>query len=392
MRTKSFVLLVAILATLVFVVSCSGETTVPIEKYTVVIDPQNGEKSWTVEVESGSTVPAQESPTREGYSFEGWYLEGGGTFDIESTQIKSDITIYAKWKHDTHIFNEEGICSICGGIRCGENVACSYNSDTKVLTLSGSGEMYDYIDDKWDLIEQPWFKLFNSIESLVVGEGITKIGKAAFAYFVEEETSGIKTITLPSTLKVIDDYAFAGVSASEVIIPDGTEYIGAASFLGCLNLETITIPASVIKIGEEVFDEGTALKEIIFLGTEEQWWNGLNNDSVCYYDTTFPNEGTKSIFHIIPSVNHLSSLSEYGKTLDVLEVPKTVTHLSKNAFAGSNASTVYIPEIKTIENNPLESLKEGCTVYIDMDETTWKNSFLEVDVSHLTMEFKEDQR
>ena len=78
MRTKSFVLLVAILATLVFVVSCSGETTVPIEKYTVVIDPQNGEKSWTVEVESGSTVPAQESPTREGYSFEGWYLEGGG--------------------------------------------------------------------------------------------------------------------------------------------------------------------------------------------------------------------------------------------------------------------------------------------------------------------------
>lgn len=317
---------------------------------------------------------------------------GGGTFDIESTQIKSDITIYAKWKHDTHIFNEEGICSICGGIRCGENVACSYNSDTKVLTLSGSGEMYDYIDDKWDLIEQPWFKLFNSIESLVVGEGITKIGKAAFAYFVEEETSGIKTITLPSTLKVIDDYAFAGVSASEVIIPDGTEYIGAASFLGCLNLETITIPASVIKIGEEVFDEGTALKEIIFLGTEEQWWNGLNNDSVCYYDTTFPNEGTKSIFHIIPSVNHLSSLSEYGKTLDVLEVPKTVTHLSKNAFAGSNASTVYIPEIKTIENNPLESLKEGCTVYIDMDETTWENSFPEVDVSHLTMEFKEDQR
>ena len=139
MRTKSFVLLVAILATLVFVVSCSGETTVPIEKYTVVIDPQNGEKSWTVEVESGSTVPAQESPTREGYSFEGWYLEGG-TFDIESTQIKSDITIYAKWKHDTHIFNEEGICSICGGIRCGENVACSYNSDTKVLNLSGSGE------------------------------------------------------------------------------------------------------------------------------------------------------------------------------------------------------------------------------------------------------------
>lgn len=52
----------------------------------------------TISVESGGTVELPK-PTRNGYSFEGWFtsLEGGTEVTSDSL-IDKDITLYAHWK------------------------------------------------------------------------------------------------------------------------------------------------------------------------------------------------------------------------------------------------------------------------------------------------------
>ncbi|MDR2785456.1 MAG: InlB B-repeat-containing protein [Treponema sp.] len=50
--------------------------------------------------EGDSVIPPLPSPTKSGYTYDGWYTEknGGGTQFTTSTKVTADITVYAKWK------------------------------------------------------------------------------------------------------------------------------------------------------------------------------------------------------------------------------------------------------------------------------------------------------
>lgn len=375
MKTKTLLFLFVILAIFTLVVSCNGET--PITKFTVTFNPDNGSKSWTVEVEDGATVLEPEEPSKDGHSFEGWYL-GEDAFDFAGTKVKSNIVLSAKWYHDVHSFGDDDKCSICGGIKCGDNVAFTYEEETRTLVFSGSGEMENYIDEKGNFIIQPWSSLLTTAEAVVVENGITTIGNGAFAILVDESFNftSINSVSLPDTLNTIGIYAFSFSEIIKIVIPDGTTTIGDCAFVGCEKLESITIPASINYLGEELFDEGPSMGEmtIIFLGTEEEW-EKINNDDTYFYDIFFSNEGKYGIFCITPSVNHLLCLTSHGKTLETLEVPGKVTHISKNAFGGSRAKNVYIPAtVTSIENrddgtSPFNNLETDCTVHLAAAET-----------------------
>ena len=60
--------------------------------------------------------------------------------------------------------------------------------------------------------------------------------------------------TVPASLKVIDDEAFAGIAATAVALPEDLESIGDRAFAGCAALKQIQIPAGVKHIGDGVFD------------------------------------------------------------------------------------------------------------------------------------------
>lgn len=375
MKTKTLLFLFVILAIFTLVVSCNGET--PITKFTVTFNPDNGSKSWTVEVEDGATVSEPEEPSKDGHSFEGWYL-GEDAFDFAGTKVKSNIVLSAKWYHDVHSFGDDDKCSICGGIKCGDNVAFTYEEETRTLVFSGSGEMKNYIDEKGNFTIQPWSSLLTTAEAVVVENGITTIGNGAFAILVDEgfNFTSINSVSLPDTLNTIGNYAFSFSGITEIVIPDGTTVIGDFAFGGCEKLKSITIPASIKSLGEELFDEGPSMGEmtIIFLGTEEEW-EKVNNDDTYFYDIFFSNEGKYGIFCITPSVNHLLCLTSHGRTLETLEVPGKVTHISKNAFGGSRAKNVYIPAtVTSIENrddgtSPFNNLETDCTVHLAAAKT-----------------------
>ncbi|UYZ37438.1 leucine-rich repeat protein [Clostridium beijerinckii] len=115
------------------------------------------------------------------------------------------------------------------------------------LTTSGNlkfdkstGTIVKYINDK-------------STTSLVIpseidGVQVKHIGKKAF------EDSKLESITIPSGVTSIEDFAFGGcVNLTSIIIPNGVTSIGVCAFESCNSATDITIPNSVTSIGSLAF-------------------------------------------------------------------------------------------------------------------------------------------
>ena len=83
----------------------NGKTLVPYPtvEHTVTFDPDNGDDLKIRTVDEGDTVVRPGTPTRESYSFQGWYLVTDGAmakkpFDFDNTPIMGDTTLKAKWE------------------------------------------------------------------------------------------------------------------------------------------------------------------------------------------------------------------------------------------------------------------------------------------------------
>ncbi|MBT1175946.1 InlB B-repeat-containing protein, partial [Bifidobacterium sp. LC6] len=74
------------------------------QKYTVKFNVNGGSGSVASQtVESGKTAASPSNPTRDGYTFDGWYTAktGGSRYDF-STPVKKNLTLYAHWtKNET---------------------------------------------------------------------------------------------------------------------------------------------------------------------------------------------------------------------------------------------------------------------------------------------------
>ena len=94
---------------------------------------------------------------------------------------------------------------------CGENLTWQYNGYTKMLTISGTGDMWNFTESNI-----PWKDYQRNIKTVMIADGVTGIGEYAFA--------------------------------------------------ACGNLCSITVPGSVTSIGANAFGNCEGLREIIFLG------------------------------------------------------------------------------------------------------------------------------
>lgn len=65
----------------------------------------------------------------------------------------------------------------------------------------------------------------DTVTSIVILEGVTRIGKEAF-----NDSKNLKSVKLPSTLKEIDNNAFRKCSFEEIILPDNITSIGSNAF------------------------------------------------------------------------------------------------------------------------------------------------------------------
>jgi hypothetical protein len=95
------------------------------------------------------------------------------------------------------------------------------------------------------------------IPSQIDGVAVEVIGTNAFGNKI-----GIKSVTLPNSLLSIGDYAFQNTSLSSVILPNSVTSIGSSAFMGCSFLTNINLGNSLTSIGTKAF-WGTALVNLI---------------------------------------------------------------------------------------------------------------------------------
>ena len=70
------------------------------ETHTITFKPNNGDADSTVTVETGTLIPRPALPTRDGYTFIGWYTDAECTmgWNFDTDFATSDMTLYGGWE------------------------------------------------------------------------------------------------------------------------------------------------------------------------------------------------------------------------------------------------------------------------------------------------------
>ena len=148
---------------------------------------------------------------------------------------------------------------------CGENITWEFDVTTKILTISGAGNMNDYLKNN-----RPSFESYKSqIETIIINNGVIQIGTCAFYNY-----TNLKNVTISDGVKAIGTSAFYGcTNLTNIVIPDSVTSIDSNSFASCTNLADITIPDSVTSIGYRAFnntayynDESNWESNVLYIG------------------------------------------------------------------------------------------------------------------------------
>ena len=113
-KTIIYVMAVLILSILfVFQLAACGKTPTPDDDkeqttyFTIRFNTNGGTSVKSIKIKKGEAITLPDSPTKDGYIFDGWYLDDGFVEQFNATQIISaNITVYAKWRlpNDNEIY------------------------------------------------------------------------------------------------------------------------------------------------------------------------------------------------------------------------------------------------------------------------------------------------
>ena len=264
---------------------------------------------------------------------------------------------------------------------CGDNVTYSLDTETGVLTISGTGDMYSY---------GPFYENTN-IKSVIIENGVTSIGDGVF-----QGCTSLRSVTIPDSVTSIGDDAFYGCyftsenfvnnsnvelddsskptivdtdaggfcikdnelvnmrptyAIGEITIPDSVTSISDYAFNDCTSLTSVTIPDSVTSIDDWTFSSCTSLTSIEVSGNNKNYssadgvlFNKDNSELI-----TYPAGKTDSEY-VIP--NSVISIGDYTfencTSLTSVTIPNSVTSIGDDAFYNCTSLTsVTIPDSVT---------------------------------------------
>lgn len=208
--------------------------------------------------------------------------------------------------------------------KCGENIFYALYS-TGRLVLHGSGEMYDYEWPDSDTTNQSPFKDNQNIKRVIVSSGITSIGTYAFHYCDE-----IESTSLPSTLTSVGRFGFyphpdnmatptTAKGLKSLTIPSSVTEIGNVAFCGT-RIEEVTVPVTVIAMGERVFSRCVFLTKARFEAAEIPQYTFVECTHLT--DLTLARTVRKIGSHWINYCSRLTELKYEGSLADWAAVTK----------------------------------------------------------------------
>ena len=265
--------------------------------------------SYTIE----SATFALPTPTKYGYTFDGWYMED--TFENKVEQIANgsigDVTLYAKWTITTYSLTID----LDGGTLKGD-LPSQFTVNDLPLTLPRCYKK-DYTFEGWVDENNEKIEQLTEVKNVAI--------TATFAYGTEglmyswQDDYGIVSgyngtetdVVIPATwknvtIKVIGGFAFNGCSSLvSISLPNSIEKISSAAFQECVGLTNISILDSVESIGNQAFYNCIGLTNVII-------GNGVTSIEPCAF---------------------------YGTGLTSITIPENVTKIGYDAFYNCEALT-----------------------------------------------------
>ena len=201
--------------------------------------------------------------------------------------------------------------------KCGDALTWTLD-DNGLLTISGSGPMYNYSVTSTDA----WLSSKNAVKNVKI-DGAATIGKYAFY-----GCGNLEGIDWGSNVTSIGDNAFSNcASLATLDLPDSLTSLGAYAFNNCDSLTGLELPANLTTLGNRAFYDCDGLTDVK-LGNGTTTIGSYAFGSCDNLSTFTMNEGLKAIGELVFSHSPVEELA----------FPDTVTSLAVSAITGDTTN------------------------------------------------------
>ena len=315
-------------------------------------------------------IETEPLPTKEGYTFLGWYFDGGfankASFPLEVTD---NITLYAKWEENepariTFTVDGSGLLTAVEGI--------SETNSEVIIPSEVNGQAVKQIGQ--DLFrDNPYLRKLSipdgvslgyrmcsgcaSLEEVDLPSGITVIPDYAFEGCASLRSielpktlvqirleafsdSGLESLSAPSSLKEIWSYAFKDcLSLAEVDLKQVTS-LGDMAFENCVLLSSVCLPDSLLELGSYVFSGCSSLYSITMPS------QAIAIESTAFYGTGYYNDPSSWDSGVLYVDSYLvATNAEFAAVSSYSVKPGTIA-IAEKAFVnnGKKLESITLPD------------------------------------------------
>lgn len=361
------------------------------QEYTVIFEVDHGTPIAPI---TTSRIDEEPQTTRDGYTFAGWYKDGGfvkkAVFPYEVTE---DQTLYAKWEKNKYTvrFDTDGGTYVSDMIvsvidRSPETTKDGYEFEGWYTDKTFSNKIsfpYEVTEDltlyaKWT--QSGSEKIVFSVDANGVLTGVSGLSGSDITVEIPSEVNGI-TVT-----EIGKDVFKDNKNVGRLIIPDSVTKLGYRMCSGCTALSEVRLPAGLTVIPDEAFDGCSSLRTVNFPDTLKE----IRSDAFCGTDLTefiAPDSLTNVWAYAFKDCGALSAVElknvrsvgdgafESCTALRSIRLSDKMTELSDHIFDGcSSLADIDMPD------NPIAvsfSVFNGTAYY--NEPSNWENGVLYVD-------------
>lgn len=274
-----------IFLSLFVLVSCSADDFLVIN-ITVSFDEAGGSEIDDLVVQRKTAFLPQEVPTKEGYVFDGWFLDQDGLYEANfSVGFNDDITLYAKWIDETSLYSLDDIRAMIVSVLESQNLTIADQTTVEgiVTDIITSGQYLDEetiinlvleqmdvlsminteVVDMLDKVRQSVVMIeAHDLVSAASGSGVIykHVGNDYYVLTNEHVVDGFQTGEF--TITVFDDSGEVVIPRNNVVLlgVNTTNDLAVLYFSSIRSFETISFgDVNDLSVGQLVFAVGSPL-------------------------------------------------------------------------------------------------------------------------------------